>query len=79
MPITSREFAVLYIPALRSVIFLWLQTKAKGFDEFAALDEAEKPANGLEKSIATEERLETGIDLLLGICAFSCLVILYVG
>ncbi|XP_077303844.1 telomere-associated protein RIF1 isoform X2 [Lithobates pipiens] len=38
------------------------QTKAKGFDEFAALDEAEKPNNGLdERPIYTEEKLETDL------------------
>ncbi|XP_073490290.1 telomere-associated protein RIF1 isoform X1 [Aquarana catesbeiana] len=38
------------------------QTKAKGFDEFAALDEAEKPNNGLdERPIYAEEKLETDL------------------
>ncbi|KAM5152435.1 telomere-associated protein RIF1 isoform 2-T2 [Mantella aurantiaca] len=38
------------------------QTKAKGFDEFAALDEAEKSINGLdEKPIYAEEKLETDL------------------
>ncbi|XP_018409096.1 PREDICTED: telomere-associated protein RIF1 [Nanorana parkeri] len=38
------------------------QTKAKGFDEFAALDEAEKPLNGLEeKPMFAEEKLETDL------------------
>ncbi|XP_068101913.1 telomere-associated protein RIF1 isoform X2 [Hyperolius riggenbachi] len=38
------------------------QTKSKGFDEFAALDEAEKLLNGLdEKPASTEEKLETDV------------------
>ncbi|XP_040213933.1 telomere-associated protein RIF1 isoform X4 [Rana temporaria] len=38
------------------------QTKAKGFDEFAVLDEAEKSYNGLdERPIYAEEKLETDL------------------
>ncbi|KAM9305669.1 telomere-associated protein RIF1 [Gastrophryne carolinensis] len=38
------------------------QTRVKGFDEYAALDETEKPLNGLdEKPLAVEEKLEADL------------------
>ncbi|XP_063789638.1 telomere-associated protein RIF1 isoform X2 [Pseudophryne corroboree] len=60
LPIRSPKISTVK-KALR--IYHQQQTKTKGYDEFAALDEAEKPLNGLdEKSIsADEERLETDL------------------
>ncbi|XP_075036956.1 telomere-associated protein RIF1 isoform X2 [Mixophyes fleayi] len=60
LPIRSPKISTVK-KALR--IYHQQQTKTKGYDEFAALDEAEKQLNGLdEKSVsADEEKIETDL------------------